>query len=164
VKAAEQQLSVVRVNVTNQPWDFIRPWGKRPPISRRAIGAVLPNERVLVTAELVGNANYVELETPEGGQKSVATIETVDYEANLAILKAEDDRFLDSFKPLELTTATVGDILTVWQIESTGTLLVTNGSMTSAEVSRYPLDDSRCSSTARRLRSSSATRASRCRW
>ena len=45
-------LSVVRVNVTNQPWDFGRPWGKRPPFSRRAIGTVLTGNRVLVTAEL----------------------------------------------------------------------------------------------------------------
>jgi len=62
-------MSVVRVNVTNQAWDFAHPWGKRPPYSRRAIGTILAGNRVLVTAELVANANYVELETAEGGQK-----------------------------------------------------------------------------------------------
>src|SRR5436190_23531604 len=66
---------IIRVNVTNQGWDFFRPWGKRPPFSRRAIGAVLPGNRVLVTAELVGNANYIELEMPEGGGKTPATVE-----------------------------------------------------------------------------------------
>jgi S1-C subfamily serine protease len=142
VAASEEMLSVVRVNVTNQPWDFIRPWGKRAPSSRRAIGAVLPGKRVLVTAELVADANYVELETPAGGLKSVATIETVDYEANLALLKAEDETFLNDSRPLELTEASVGDLVGVWQLESTGTLLATSGSMTSAEVSRYPIDDS----------------------
>ena len=49
---APKTLSVVRVNVTNQPWDFMRPWGKRPPYSRRAIGPVIAGQRVLVTAEL----------------------------------------------------------------------------------------------------------------
>src|SRR5882757_3273245 len=103
----EPPLSVVRVNVTNQPWDFGRPWGKRPPYSRRAIGTVLTGNRVLVTAELVANANYVEFETAEGGQKVPATIEVVDYEANLALLKTEDTAFMKGCKPLELTHAVV---------------------------------------------------------
>lgn len=138
----EAPLSVVRVNVTQQAWDFGRPWGKRPPFSRRAIGTVLAGQRVLVTAELVANANYVELETAEGGRKVPATIEVVDYEANLALLKTEDAAFLKPLQPLELAPAKVGDVLSVWQLESTGALLVTNGTMTTAEVTRYPIDDS----------------------
>lgn len=137
-----KQLSVVRVNVTNQPWDFSRPWGKRPPYSRRAIGAVLPGNRVLVTAELVANANYVEFETAAGGQKAPATVEAVDYESNLALLKTDDAAFLKDILPLELITAAVGDMLSVWQLESNGNLLVTRGPMTTAEVSRYPGDES----------------------
>ncbi|MEA3211100.1 MAG: hypothetical protein QOE70_4157 [Chthoniobacter sp.] len=134
-------LSVIRVNVTNQPWDFGRPWGKRAPFSRRAIGAVLPGNRVLVTAELVGNANYVEFETAAGGQKVPASVDVVDYECNLALLKTEDSNFLQQVKALEFTSASVGDILAVWQLESNGNLLVTKGAMTTAEVSRYPVDE-----------------------
>lgn len=133
---------VVRVNVTNQPWDFSRPWGKRAPFTRRASGAVLPNGRVLVSAELVANANYLEFETPDGGSKTPASIDAVDYECNLAVLKCDDDKFLAPFKPFELTEAKVGDTLAVWQIESTGVVLATQGPMTTAEVSRYPTDDS----------------------
>src|SRR3954468_13794393 len=88
-----KQLSIVRVNVTNQPYDFRRPWGKRNPYSRRAIGAVLPNQRGLVTAELCAHANYIEFESADGGQKVPAAVETVDYECNLALLKADDPAF-----------------------------------------------------------------------
>ena len=133
---------VVRVNVTNQPWDFSRPWGKRAPFTRRASGAVLPGGRVLVSAELVANANYLELEMPEGGSKTPASIEVVDYECNLALLKGDDEKFLAPFKPFELTEAKVGDTLSVWQIENTGVVLATQGPMTTAEVSKYPTDDS----------------------
>jgi len=135
------QLSVVRVNVTNQPWDFLRPWGKRPPFSRRAIGAVLPGGKVLTTAEMVANSTYLEFESPEGGSKVPATIDVVDYDANLALLKTEDADFLKLYKPIEMTRAQVGDNLAIWQLEATGTLLVTPGNMTSAEVSRYPIGD-----------------------
>ena len=146
VRAAEPQpektLSVIRVNVTNQAWDFTRPWGKRPPYSRRAVGTVLAGGRVLVTAELVANANYVEFETPEGGQKVPAMVDVVDYEANLALLKTDDAAFLQPIKPLEVAPAAVGDTLSVWQLEATGNLLVTKATMTTAEITRYPTDDS----------------------
>ena len=138
----EPPLSVVRVNVTNQAWDFGRPWGKRPPYSRRAIGTVLTGNRVLVTAELVANANYVELETAEGGQKVPASVAVVDYEANLALLTTTDTEFLKALQPLEIAPARTGDLLSVWQLESNGALLVTKGPMTTAEVTRYPIDDS----------------------
>jgi S1-C subfamily serine protease len=138
----EPPLSVVRVNVTNQAWDFGRPWGKRPPFSRRAIGTVLTGNRVLVTAELVGNANYVEFETAEGGQKVPATVEVVDYEANLALLKTDNVEFLKALQPLEVAPAHTGDLLSVWQLESNGALLVTKGPMTTAEITRYPIDES----------------------
>jgi hypothetical protein len=138
----EKPLSIIRVNVTNQSWNFMLPWGKRPPFSRRAIGTVLSGGRVLVTAELVANANFVEFETPEGGQKVPATVDVVDYEANLALLKTDDPDFLKPFKPLTVAPAAVGDTLSVWQLEATGKLLVTKASLTTVEVTRYPIDES----------------------
>jgi PDZ domain len=139
---ADEPPRAVRVNVTNQPWDFSRPWGKRPPYTRRAIGAVLPGGRVLVSAELVANANYLEFEMPEGGSKTPASVEVVDYECNLALLKGDDPKFLNAFQPFELTEAKAGDTLSIWQLESTGVVLATQGPMTTAEVSRYPTDES----------------------
>jgi len=140
VSAAEKRLSVVRVNVTTQSWDFHHPWGKRQPFTRRAIGAVLPGPRVLVTAELVANLTYLELETPEGGRKVPATVEAVDYEANLAVLKADSADFLAGAPELEVKESAIGDSLSVWQLENNGRLLVTKGPMTTAENAAYPVD------------------------
>ncbi len=136
---AEAELSVVRVNVTTQAWDFHRPWGKRQPFTRRAIGAVIAGQRVLVAAELVANSTYLELERPEGGRKVPATVETVDYEANLALLKADSPEFLASFPPLQVAESAIGDQLSVWQLENNGRLLVTKGPMTTAEMANYPV-------------------------
>lgn len=133
---------VVRVNVTNQNWDFSRPWGKRAPYTRRAVGAVLPGGRVLVTGELVANANYVEFERPDGSGKMPAQIELVDYECNLAVLRGDDPKFLAESEPLELAEANVGDTLSVWQLESTGVVLASSGPLTTVEVTRYPIDES----------------------
>src|SRR5439155_17977673 len=96
----QKQLALVRVNVTGQAYDYFRPWQKRAPFSKRALGAVLSQGRVLVTADLVANQNYVELERAESGEKMAASVEVVDYEANLALLQPQDKKFLDGLAPL----------------------------------------------------------------
>ena len=55
----------VRVNATNQDYDFFRPWSKKNPHDFHGLGAVLPGNRVLVTAQLVANHSFVELERAE---------------------------------------------------------------------------------------------------
>jgi hypothetical protein len=139
--ATRPPLSVLRVNVTNQKWDFIHPWAKRAPFIVRGLGAVLAGNRVLVTAEFVANASYVELEKPAGGEKIPASVERVDYEANLALVKPSDPRFLDGVKPLAVQDASIGDRLELWQLENTGALLSTSGRLTTVEVGKYPIDD-----------------------
>jgi len=139
VAAAQAKMApVVRVNATDQAWDFFHPWTKRPPYSRRGLGAVLRGGKVLVTAELIANSNYLELERAESGEKVPATVEAVDYEADLALIKPQDETFLKGITPLELTNAAVGDHLAVWQLESTGALLSTDALLTTIQVSRYP--------------------------
>src|SRR5437868_4287520 len=123
-----KELSLVRVNVTGQPYDFVRPWQKKAPFSKRALGAVLPGGRVLVTADLVANQNYVELERAESGDKTAANVIVVDYEANLALLEPAEKTFLDGITPLEIAPDTVvGDRLAAWQLEQTGALIATGG-------------------------------------
>lgn len=136
-----KEVSLVRVNVTGQPFDYFRPWQKKAPFSKRALGAVLAHDRVLVTADLVANQNYVELERAESGEKTAANVVVVDYEANLALLEPSDKKFLNGLQPLDLALDTVvGDRLAAWQLEATGTLVVTEGIVTTIGVTRYPAD------------------------
>ncbi|MDB6148096.1 MAG: hypothetical protein JWO45_1760 [Spartobacteria bacterium] len=136
-----KELSLVRVNVTGQPYDYFRPWQKKAAFSKRGLGAVLPQGRVLVTADLVANENYVELERAESGEKSAAEVRVIDYEANLALLEPTDKKFLDGLSPLEIALDTVvGDRLAAWQLESTGALVVTEGLVTSVQMMRYPVE------------------------
>src|SRR5213595_616997 len=139
--ARPKQVALVRVNVTGQGYDYFRPWQKKAPFSKRALGAVLPKGRVLVTADLVTNQNYVELERAESGEKTAANIRMIDYEANLALLEPAEKSFLDSIKPLEITSDTVvGDRLAAWQLEPTGALLATEGLVTTVQMMPYPID------------------------
>ena len=138
---SKADVSVVRVNSTNQEYDFFRPWSKKNPRVFHGLGAVIDGNRVLVTAQLVANHNYVELERAESGQKTDARVVCVDYEANLALLEPTADQFLAGIPPLELTQdAAVGDRVNVLQLESNDALVATPGPITTIEVGHYQLE------------------------
>src|SRR5437762_11555852 len=93
--STQKQLALVRVNVTGQSYDYFRPWQMKAPFSKRALGAVLSKGRVLVTADLVSNHHYVELERAECGEHTAAAVEVIAYEANLAVPRPEEAPLLD---------------------------------------------------------------------
>src|SRR3954471_23880125 len=97
-----KELSLVRVNVTGQAYDYQRPWQKKAPFSKRALGTVLAKGRVLVTADLVANQNFVELERAESGEKTAASVTVIDCDANLAVLEPVEKTFLDGITPMEI--------------------------------------------------------------
>jgi hypothetical protein len=134
--------SVVRVNSTNQDYDFFRPWSKKSPRAIHGLGAVLTGNRVLVTAQLIANHSYVELERAETGMRTAAKVLCVDYEANLALLQPSAASFLTGLKPLDLELdAVVGDRLEILQLEANDALITTSGPITTVEVSHYQLEN-----------------------
>lgn len=134
--------SVVRVNATIQNYDYFRPWQKRAPFSRRGLGVVIENGQVLVTAELVANATFLELERAATSERTTATVEVVDYDSNLALLRPTDEDFLKDMVPLKLDIdSRVGDRVEVLQLEKNGDIAVTPGTITTITVGQYPMDD-----------------------
>lgn len=140
--AVERQPPVVRVNVTGQAFNFSQPWRKGPPSIRQGLGVVLLDGRILVTAELVANHSYVELEKPETALKAPAQVEVVDYDANLALLAAPGVDFLQSIPGAKLDdSVAVGDRVEILQLESNGTPVRTAATITTIEVGPYPVDE-----------------------
>jgi S1-C subfamily serine protease len=131
--------SVLRVTVTSQGYNFHRPWQQRRPQTRRAIGVIVPGGRILVTGLLVANARYIELETVDTREKHRASVDVVDYEANLALLKPANPEFLKSRKPLALAEREVaaGDDLTIWQVKPNGDIISSSGQVISVEMNAY---------------------------
>lgn len=137
---ASPENSIVRVNATLQSYNFLRPWEKGAPTPRRGLGAVLEGDRVLVTAELVVNSTFVELEHPSNGDRVPARIVGLDYEANLAVLEAanEGSTVFAGLTPLELdTSVSAGETLEVWQIEDNGDGVTTDVEVLRVNVGRY---------------------------
>lgn len=136
------QPPVVRVNVTSQSSNFVQPWRRTPPAIRQGLGVVLMDGRILVTAELVANHTYVELEKPETALKAPAEVEVIDYDANLALLAAPAADFLQSIPGAKLDDSVqVGDKVEILQLEQNGKSVRTAATVTTAEVGPYPVDE-----------------------
>ena len=146
VKAApaSAEKSVVRVNTTMQAFNLIQPWQKSAPSSRLGLGAVLPGGRVLVTAQMVTDATYIELEKADTAAKAIAKVVAVDYEANLAVLQpTSNSEFLSDRIPFQLVSKLQpGDKVEAWQFENNGTPVTTEIKVSKAEIGRYFLDSS----------------------
>ena len=84
---------------------------------------------------------WIERLRAESGDKTAANVVVVDYESNLALLEPSDKKFLDGLTPLQLALDTVvGDRLAALQLESTGALVLTEGLVTTIQMTRYPAD------------------------
>lgn len=134
--------SVLRVTVTHQSYSFYRPWMKQRPGTRQGLGAVVVGNYVLVTATLVEDAAFVELEKLDTGDQAPARVVCVDYMANLAVLACDREGFLEDMQPLELEPALeVGDQVSAWQFEDNGTPFITDGIIRTVETAPYPLQE-----------------------
>jgi len=140
--AANGQPPVVRVNVASQSFNFSQPWRKNTPAIRQGLGVVLMDGRILVTAQLVADHTYIELEKPETALKAPAEVEVIDYDANLALLRAPAAEFLQSIPGARLDeSVAVGERVDIIQLEPTGTPLRTPATITTVEVGPYPVDE-----------------------
>ncbi len=145
IEKPSQTDSLVRVNATLQAYNFIRPWEKGAPTPRRGLGVLLKGDRILVTAESVVNATYLELELPESGEKAPAVIVGRDYEANLALLAPApgNEDFLKNKKPIEIDhTALPRETVEVWQVEDNGDGVSTETEVLRVSVGNYFVEGS----------------------
>ncbi len=121
--------SLLKVNVTYQSHNLQIPWQKEGASGRRGLGVVLAENHILVTAQMVADATYIELELPDSGQKIPAKVIALDYEANLALLAAssptKEEAFFKNLKPMSIDISSrIGDTLSVWQTGRVGELIV----------------------------------------
>jgi S1-C subfamily serine protease len=138
LQAQSVTTSVLRINSTFQAWNPSQPWDKSAPGKRRALAALLSDNRVLTTAEMAANATYIEMENADSTRTLPAKVLAIDYETNLALLAPDDgdtQGFFKGLHPLTLSAPTkIGDQIDVWQLEDNGMPLVTHATIQSVDV------------------------------
>lgn len=109
VRAQEvaEPYGVVSVQVTYQHTDPVMPWNKNVEQNVRGNAAVVAGRRLLTTADLVKDANLIEVRKFGRYPDYAARIVLVDYEVNLALLEVDDPAFWEGLLPLPTATAPV---------------------------------------------------------
>lgn len=129
---------LVRINVTIQTYNPAQPWERTNPSRRRGLGAVIPGQRVLTTAEMAADTTYLELESSDGTLTTSAKVLAVDYEANLALLAPENPESAEWFGKIDPVqpngAVNIGDRVDIWQLEDNGDALRTVGVVRSVDL------------------------------
>jgi hypothetical protein len=135
--------SVLRVHSTVQYPDVKRPWLKKQPFTREGLGTLIAGGRILVTADMAAHTTCIDLETPDKRIHATATVEAVDEECNLAILRPSGDDILKSRRPLALEgPLPAGTTLGILQLEGNGSPALSSATITTAALGSYPSGNS----------------------
>jgi len=131
--------AIIGVQVSSQSYSFFRPWDKKTAGNRTGLGVVMDNGLILVSARLVAESTYIELEKNNGGPRSPARIRLVDYKANLALLEPVDHTFLQAVRPMTVHDHLVPDEpVEVLFGKKDGRHEQLSGRVRDVEVARYP--------------------------
>ncbi|YCM44073.1 PDZ domain-containing protein [Verrucomicrobiaceae bacterium 227] len=133
---ADPGKSLVRINSTLQTYNAAQPWEKNPPRTRRGLGALLSDNRILTTAAMAADSIYIELQSADSTLTVPAKVTAIDYDANLALLTPDaDPGFLATLQPAEFAEPVkAGDSLSFFQLEDNGQSLETQGTIRSMEL------------------------------
>ncbi len=93
---------IVSLTVTSQPYDPLLPWNKIAEQTLRGNAVVVKGRKLITTADLVKNANLLEVRKFGRYPDFPARAVLVDYDLNLALLEVTDPRFWSDLRPLPL--------------------------------------------------------------
>lgn len=129
---------LLRINTTIQTYSVSQPWELKRPQRRRGLGAILEGGMILTTGEMAADSTYLEFESADGAHTAPAEVVAIDYEANLALLRPEDEasaEWIAELGTLRLgAPATIDDRVNIWQLEDNGAAVRTEGSIRSVDL------------------------------
>ena len=130
---------VVRVFTTSMPTCFDMPWQKKRPEKGSGSGVFLGDGLILTGAHVIHEATFIQVQKLSSAKRVIAELYSVCHDADLALLKVEDENFFNDLQP-----ATVGELPNIKdQVEVVGfpmggeQVSVTNGVVSRIEVSTY---------------------------
>ncbi len=101
----DAKASVVKISVTLRNPDFAHPWNKANPTEASGTGFIIAGHRIVTNAHVVRYASQVYVQPDQSDEKYEATVESISYGLDLAILKLENPDAISDLKPLVIEDA-----------------------------------------------------------
>jgi len=92
--------SLVYVKISSYSYDQYRPWKQTDVQERSAYGCAVGPYQVLTTAFNIPDATFINIRTDSQNEYIPATVEVVDYESNLCLLRLEPNELARPLVPI----------------------------------------------------------------
>ncbi|MBN2826045.1 MAG: trypsin-like peptidase domain-containing protein [Campylobacterales bacterium] len=135
---AQIEDSIVKIYTVFKAPSYDTPWNTS--IHRaNGSGAIIAGKRILTNAHVVANTTFLEVQRNGDTKKYKAEVEYISHQADLALLKLEDEKFFEGTKPLELgKLPKTQDEVVVYGFPMGGTTLsITKGVVSRVEHIQY---------------------------
>ena len=95
--------AIVKIYTTAKIPNYQAPWSSSIRSSTGS-GAIIEGNRILTNAHVVANRTFIEVERYGQRKRYIAKVISVSHQADLALLKVEDETFFSGVKPLSFGT------------------------------------------------------------
>ncbi|MCM8775112.1 MAG: trypsin-like peptidase domain-containing protein [Candidatus Omnitrophica bacterium] len=139
LKTPKLRNSVIKIFVTTNPPDFIKPWQTKGSDFHTGSGCIIDGNRILTSAHVISDYTFIQVKKHSDPKKYTAKVEAVGHDCDLAILSVEDPEFFKGTQPIPLgETPSLKDSVTVIGYPVGGEQLsVTQGIVSRIEVTTY---------------------------
>ena len=130
--------SIVKIYTVSKIPNYSIPWNSRIRHSHGS-GSIISGHRILTNAHVVANETFIEVKRHGDTKRYRAEVEYISHQADLALLRVEDEHFFEGTKSLELgTLPKIQQKVTVYGFPMGGnSLSVTTGVVSRIEHNRY---------------------------
>jgi S1-C subfamily serine protease len=135
---AQIEDSIVKIYTVFKSPSYDTPWNSS--IHRaNGSGAIIDGKRILTNAHVVANNTFLEVQRNGDTKKYKAYVEFISHQADLALLKVDDERFFEGTKALEIgDLPKIQEEVTVYGFPMGGTTLsITKGVVSRVEHIQY---------------------------
>lgn len=92
---ANPEDSVVKVFAAVRFPNPVQPWARAQPQQAFGTGVIIEGKRILTNAHVVAYGTEISVEIGKAGEKFEASVEALNFDVDLAILKVHDDKFFE---------------------------------------------------------------------
>ena len=103
--AGSGRASVVKIFTSYQRANYTLPWQARNPSKGSGSGFVISGNRILTNAHLVADARFIQVQREGDSRQFQASVHFIAHDADLAMLKVDDEAFFKETRPLPFAEA-----------------------------------------------------------
>jgi len=101
-QATDIRNAVLKIFVTANSMDYYRPWQAHGSAGRTGSGVVIPGNKILTNAHVIGDHTFIQVRKGSDPQKYTAKVIAIGNDCDLALLSVDDESYFNRITNLFL--------------------------------------------------------------